>query len=129
MNQVYTMEDVRRALFKAYMDEQRREGTVEGKRCEGWCSVEYPTVWDFDEAKFLTPNALKIYSYTLGPSREHTIRLGAVDREVNYHTWESPDIFRKGVEVIESWAAEREKDYTDDRWELTEAGRAMRGGK
>lgn len=99
-----TMDDVRAALLAAYR-KQAASGPIEGKSSEGWCALHYPVVWDFlDEgAGFNEPSAIEIYSYALGPSRSHYINRGKVDRQVNYYTWESPDIFAKAVEVINGW--------------------------
>lgn len=99
------MEDVRRELWKAYKQAQS-EGWLEGKSSEAWCELEYPTFWDCEtEEDFLQPCGIMIYSYALGPSRTHYINRGPKDKKVNYYTWESPDIFAKAIEVIQSWVA------------------------
>jgi hypothetical protein len=99
------MEDVRRALWKAYKKAEKREYGIEGKSSEAWCELQYPTYWDAEnEDDFIEPCGIMIYSYALGTSRQHYIKRGKVDKQINYYTWQSPDIFRKAVEVINEWA-------------------------
>lgn len=98
------MTDVRKALWKAYKKAEKREYGIEGKSSEAWCELRYCTFWDVeDEEDFIEPYEIMIYSYALGPSRRHFIRRGDSDRQINYYTWESPDIFQKAVDVINEW--------------------------
>jgi len=98
------IDDVRRALWAAYKKEEKSEYGIEGKSNEAFCSVEYPNYWECEtEEEFLMPDALMVYSYALGPSRTHYFKYGKKDKEINYYTWESPDIYAKAVEVINSW--------------------------
>lgn len=126
-----TMTDVRKALHKAYKRTQEIDGRIEGKYNEGWCSVEYPTIWEegfgcgglaTDENLFLAPTRLTIYSYTLGPSRRHYFVKDDKDSHPNYYTWHTTDIFSKAVEVIESWVKECEDSWEEDirQWEENE---------
>lgn len=100
-----TIEDVRRALWKAYKKQQESEYGIEGKLSEAYCELQFPTFWNCEtEEEFLKPRGIMIYSYALGPSRSHYVNYGPEDKEVNYYTWESPDIYKKAIEVIESWS-------------------------
>ncbi len=101
------MIDVRRALWGAYKKAQKTEYGIEGKSSEAWCELQYPPFWDADdEETFIRPHRIMIFSYALGSSRRHYIEYGPEDKQVDYYIWQSPDIFKKAVEVIESWAAE-----------------------
>jgi len=101
------MEDVREALWYAYKKEEESEYGVEGKSSEAWCELQYPTWWDCETLEeFKKPCGIMIYSYALGPSRTHYINYGEEDKQINYYTWESPDIYTKAVEVINSWVDE-----------------------
>jgi hypothetical protein len=104
----FSMADVRRTLLAAYKKLQSTPDGISGKSSDGWCELQFPAIWDYLDGQdgFDEPCGLTIYSYALGPSRQHYINRGPVDCQVNYYTWESPDIFRKAVEVIESWAAD-----------------------
>jgi hypothetical protein len=100
------MADVRKALLALYR-KAAAAGQLEGKSDEAWCDVAYPTYWDAgeNEAEFLLPHRLMIYSYALGPSRQHYIERGP-EKVVNYYTWRAPDIFAKALEVIADWDAD-----------------------
>lgn len=101
-----TMDDVRRALWAAYKTLEATFEGIEGKSSEAWFELQYPTYWECETLEdFLKPCGIMVYSYALGPSRSHYFRLGKVDREVNYYTWESPDPCAKAVEIIGQWAA------------------------
>lgn len=92
--------DVRKALWDLYAN---NEGW-EGKSSEAYCDLQFPAYWDCEnESQFCEPNGIMIYSYAFGPSRVHYIMRGKRDKEINYYTWESPDIYKKAIEVIESW--------------------------
>lgn len=95
--------DVRKALWKLYSDNK----DWEGKSSEAYCELQYPAYWDCEtENEFYEPNGIMIYSYAFGPSRTHYIYKNKRERHPNYYTWESTDIFKKAVEVIESWNKE-----------------------
>lgn len=112
-----TIEDVRRALWKAYVDLVREDVDGEWKSSEAWCEVSYPNFWeclDDDEAdggvppsRFQEPTSLMVYSYALGPSRHHYFHRADTETHPNYYTWTAPDIFAKAVEVIDGWASAR----------------------
>ena len=107
------MADVRRALWRAYEKAASTEYGIDGKASDGWVELRYPTYWECEtEDEFLQPCGIMIYSYALGPSRRHYINRGDEDRRVDHNTWESPDIFEKAVEIIESW--ERNIDSWDN---------------
>lgn len=103
-----TIRDVRDALKEAYDKLDRCEPGWGGKSSEAWCSVSYPS--RFSDNDFYEPCALTVYSYALGPSREHYFNRAEKDGHPNYYTWESPDIFAKAVEVIRGWASEIRED-------------------
>ncbi len=99
------MTDVRKALWSAYKKAEKSEHGIEGKFSEAQCTLYYPTFFDAEnEDTFVEPCEIMIYSYALGPSRRHYIKRGDEDKQINYYTWESPDIFKKAIEVINSWA-------------------------
>ena len=101
------MTDVRKALWNAYKAEEETEHGIEGKSSEAYCELRYPTYWECDTIEdFNKPFGIMIYSYALGPSRKHYINYGTEDKEVNYYTWESPDIYTKAVQIINSWCRE-----------------------
>ena len=97
-----TMQDVRDALKRAYKKAAEQPCGIEGKSSEAHCSLHYPNWWS--EQNFDEPYSLEVYSYALGPSRSHYFNRAECDRQVNYYTWESPDIFAKAVEIIDGWA-------------------------
>jgi len=113
------MNDVRMALWKAYDKERERHGYIEGKSSEGSCELIYPTIHESDSIdKFMLPLGIMIYSYALGPSRRHYIYKGEKDRKIEYYHWESPDIYKKAVEVIEGWVEEARNEWegkTDEK--------------
>ena len=100
------IKDVRKALWDAY---KLYFESVEDSYCkpqEAYCDVFYPNYFecedDFD--KFCEPNGIMIYSYCLGPSRSHYIFKGKEDKQIDYDRWESPNIYKKAVEIINRWA-------------------------
>lgn len=102
-----TIVDVQNALRRGYEMLRATPEGIEGKMDEGCCRVLYSPIWDDDgSASFHDPVRLMVYSYALGPSRQHFFKRGKTDRQINYYTWESPDIFAKAVEVIEGWIEE-----------------------
>ena len=103
------MNDVRRALFRAYANEAKRHYGLEGcKSSEAYCELLYPTWWECggDESAFLQPYGVMVYSYALGPNRQHYFTRGETDRQIESNRWESPDFFAKAVEVINQWDAQ-----------------------
>lgn len=126
------MQDVRAALYIAYKRLGATSYGIEGKSSEGWCELQYPTYWDCETGEeFLQPCGIMIYSYALGPSRRHYINRGKIDRQIDSTTWESPDIFRKAVEVISEWDAHTVERFADAEpipYRITEAGKKALGG-
>lgn len=101
------MDDVRRALYNAYKLESEGPDGVEGKRGEGYCQLLYPTWWDCKtEEEFLKPCGIMVYSYALGPSREHYFMYAEKEGHPNYYTWEAPDFMARAIEVINSWGSD-----------------------
>jgi len=99
--------DVRKALWKAYKKEESSKYGIEGKSCEGWVSVEYPNYWECKtEDEFLEVRCLVVYSYALGPSRRHYFYKSGEDKKLSYNEWKCIDIYRKAVEIIDSWVNE-----------------------
>jgi len=106
---VASIEDVRRALWAAYETLYTVSGEICGKSDEAVCHVIYPSWWEWEGEKglnFFEPIGLMVYSYALGPSREHYFWRGVGDYQSNYYTWHSPDPFQKAVEVIGEWVKE-----------------------
>lgn len=104
-----TMADVRAALLRAYGAAQKSPDGIEGKSDEAHCTLRYQSWWE-TEGDFNEPYQLEVYSYALGPSRRHYFDRAEKARQVNYYTWEGPDIFAKAVEVIDGWAANIGRD-------------------
>ena len=99
------MKDVRNTLWKAYKQLESSTNGIEGRLSEGWCELKYPTYLNCETPdEFCEPYGLIVYSYALGTSRMHLFNRGAIDRQVNYYTWEAPDFYAKAVEVINEWA-------------------------
>lgn len=99
------MNDVRKTLWNAYKKLQQSENGLEGsKSSEGYCELLYPSFWDCDSLEeFQEPCGLMIYSYVLGPGRQHFIYKSKSEHQDDYRTWVAPDIYEKAVEVIKSW--------------------------
>jgi hypothetical protein len=98
-----TIGDVRRVLWEAY---EKWASTVDiyGKSAEGTCSLIYPTYWESEElADFSEPIGLEVYSYALGPNREHYFMKAEKEDHPESDVWESPDFMGKAVEVIKGW--------------------------
>lgn len=107
------IQEVREALWKAYKEAEKSEDGIEGKTSEAYCELMFPTYWDCSSLEeFCQPIGIMVYSYALGPSRRHFFFRGEEETHPNYYTWYSPDIFKKAVEVIESW--ERDIEERDD---------------
>jgi hypothetical protein len=105
-----TFADVRSALWRLYQKAIKHPEFC-GKSSEGWCEVHYPEIYACaDEAAYQQPSEIMIYSYALGPNRQHYIRRAKRDRRVSSNEWESPDICAKALEVIAEW----DKDW--DEW-------------
>lgn len=104
------MNDVRVALWRAYKKRAESEGEIDGKSSEGYCELLYPTYWECNtEDEFKTPHGIMIYSYALGPNRKHYIYCG-IPRKADSNIWYSPDIYRKAVEVINSWMEDEDAE-------------------
>lgn len=102
----YTEEKVREKLWQAY-EKCRKYNDFEGKSSEGYMQVSYPAIWDCDTLEeFRKPDKIMIYSYALGPSRQHYIFAGDKEKEVDYNEWISQDIFKKAWEIIDEWEKE-----------------------
>lgn len=120
--------DVRKALWDLY-EKARAHPEFCGKTCEGFCEVRYPSIWDADDAAaFQRPCEIMIYSYALGPNRQHYVRQGKRDRRVSSNEWEATDICLTALEVIAGW--ERDwvewcKENEEPRYTVTDQGRAM----
>ena len=98
------MADVRKALWRAF-----QKIGIEGKRMpmeDGYCELQYPPLEDADynEEKFLRPTGVFIYSPTLFSRESCYVGQGDEECKINDFTWHSPDIFKKAVELIDSWA-------------------------
>lgn len=104
-----TIDDVRKALKEAYDTARKHPDWEGGKSSEAHCSVHYPSI--YQKEPFSNPYKLDVYSYALGPSREHYFIRADKEAHPNYYTWEAPDIFAKAVEVISGWAAEYGREY------------------
>lgn len=99
-----TIEDVRCALFDAYMRYKQVFGGIEGKSAEGYCELMYPTIWDSKtKTDFCKPIGIMIYSYTLDQSRNHYIWQSEKDYQENYYTWHAKNIYDTAVNIIMQW--------------------------
>lgn len=110
-----TIEDVRKALWNGYRKVIAADPAFYGKSQEASCSVEYRSIWEADsEGAFCEPCCLVVYSYALGPSRNHYFVKGDEDYCPNYYTWVSKGIFGKAVEVINEWVEDYLEDLDED---------------
>ena len=106
-----TINDVRKALWHLYHDNQ----DWEGKSAEGACELIYPAYWDCDnEEAFCEPTGLMVYSYAFGPSRQHYFFYGRKEKHPNYYTWESPNFYQTAVDVIKGWGDNRNEIVAED---------------
>jgi hypothetical protein len=98
------IEKIRSLLWDAYKKAYNC-GELEGsKSADGSCSLHYPSFFECDtKEEFLKPNMLEVYSYSLGPSRRHYFRHSGKDEQINYYTWDAPDLFKKANEIIGVW--------------------------
>lgn len=98
--------DVRKALWDAY-EKCSKHPNFCPKPSEAWVEVCYPAYFSCDtHEEFGRPIRLMVYSYALGPSRQHHFILAKKESRPDSATWETRDIFAKAVEVINGWAAE-----------------------
>lgn len=96
--------DVRKALKKAY-DKAVQDPNYCGKMSEAYTEVCYPSYWQSElREDFDKPYQLMVYSYALGPSRNHYFIQSDKDRQVNYYTWHCTDMYATAVEVINGWS-------------------------
>ena len=110
-----TIEDVRAALYDAYMLYKKYNGYIDGKSDEGLCQLIYPTIYDCNSSKeFITPTGIMVYSYTLGPSRRHYFFFGE-ESHPDYNIWYSKNIYDTAVHEIMNWIDEVEKNYQIER--------------
>ena len=102
--------DVRRALWKLYSESK----DWEGKSAEASCEVIYPSFWDCEnEESFIHPTGVMVYSYALGPSRQHYFVKDKKDSHPNYYTCNCVDPFATAVMVIKEWG-DSYSDLNDD---------------
>lgn len=110
MGEKVTMDDVRRALWDAY-EAARKAPDFMGKMAEGSCELIYPNIWECESVdEFLEPKGIMVYSYSLGPSRQHYFLRSDEDRQDKYYSWHSRDMYAKAVEVINQWRQEWEDE-------------------
>ena len=97
--------EVRKALWLAYKKLEATEEGIEGKSVDGCCELLYPNIWDCKSIEqFSTPSCIMVYSYALGPSRQHYFYQGNKESNPNYYTWISKNMYKKAVEIINQWA-------------------------
>lgn len=108
-----TIEDVRRALWNAY-SEATSSPEYMGKSSEAYVELYYPNFFECKTLEeFMKPKGLMVYSYALGPSRQHYFDFSDKESQPEYYMWRSPDPFAKAIEVIGEWMKEfRERDET-----------------
>lgn len=104
----WRIEHVRSELWSAYKW-RSDSGKLDGKSEDGRVSVIYPAWYECETRdEFLSPIAIGIYSYDIGPSRMHYVwdsRYRNKEPE-DYRNYHSPNICRKAVEVIQQWVAD-----------------------
>lgn len=104
-----TIDDVRRAVWDAYQ-RATKNPSYEGKSSEGYIEVLYPNFWEAKSFEdFAEPKGVMIYSYALGPSRQHYFFKSDRDFQLDYATWYSVEPFNRAIEEINKWVAEFEE--------------------
>jgi hypothetical protein len=96
---------IRRLLDEAYKDYfARSDGYC--KSSEGYIEVYYPTWFEVEAGRDpMKANGLMVWSYALGPSRQHHFWEGK--GRGDYSTHYSADPFAKAVQVVTKWRDER----------------------
>lgn len=100
--------EIRRLLAEAYAHYNDVH-----KIADGLCEVSYPTAYG-DEGHgcgSVEACSLMIYSYALGPYRQHHFTAGAPLQRDNI--WQSPDPFETALRVVRIWhvrAMRRDED-------------------
>lgn len=85
-----------KALLKEAYDHYFKHSDGYCKSSEGSISIGYPTYWNYDEDN--KANYIEIYSYVLGPSRNHDF-----------------EDFEKALEAVKDWhRQEMATEYNDD---------------
>lgn len=75
------------------------------KMGDGGCTVKYPEFWKEEGCGGIEAEGLEIYSYVLGPSRNHYFYKG--DGKGDYATFYSSDPFQTALEEVQKWIDEQ----------------------
>jgi hypothetical protein len=92
---------VRKALSDLYEFYYANGGDRSGKSSEGVITVSYPG--HNDECPANTPYSISIYSYELGPSRNHLVVYDEREDTRDSTNWKGPDVFVLAERMIDSW--------------------------
>lgn len=73
-----------------------------GKRREGVVTIQYASIWDDD---VMEVSSVEIYSYELGPSRQHYFYKSQNGKEytTDYNTWHCVDPVETAAKVFNGW--------------------------
>ena len=110
-DQLSKFAEIRRLLAEGYRIHAERDDGVH-KSCDGLCEVGYPTAYSDDEGCGGTEAiSLMIYSYVLGPSRQHHFYKGR--GRGDYATFYSDDPFATALREVRRWLAEQSQALSE----------------
>lgn len=117
MNQVQLeqLREIRQVLYEAY-ELECTYGEGYGKFGEMLCEVEYPTYWNVEHGKYdmMEPVSIMIYSYMLGPSRQHYFILDDIETHPHANTWRTTDIFATALRAVKEWRRSAEEGLREE---------------
>ena len=109
--QLSTFAEIRRLLADGY--HKARYLDTCHKSSDGYCEVYYPTAYSDEEGCGGTvAKGLMIYSYVLGPSRQHYFHHGS--GRSNYCTFYSADPFKTALGEVRKWIAEMDATLAEE---------------
>lgn len=110
-HQLAKFAEIRRLLAEGYRIHETLDDGIH-KTADGLCEVSYPTAYSDDEGcGGVEAKGLMIYSYVLGPSREHYFHKGR--GRGDYNTFYSQDPFETALAEVRRWVGERKKALTE----------------
>lgn len=118
MSTTKTIDDVRRALHAAY-GEAHLNPDATWKRGDGAVTVHYPAYLDDFQPppleEFMMPEYIIIWSYLLGPHRQHHVYYAPQVNKTKDDQWYGPDVFTLALEMIEGWVQQMRAERADDQ--------------
>jgi len=104
------MTDVRKALWRAYKKLEIEEKKIIIEK--DYCELQYPSFEKtaYNKESYLQPNCILIYSPILFPNGPCHIEKGDEEYKITRFYWQAPDIFKKAVDLINSWAGDLKEE-------------------